>query len=128
MDKNQILEKVGWRIKVEPYSQHGISPHGIILSMVDDLFFKEIERTIKDNHLPFQKIEDADKEILVQRLYDTFVIGNPYALWLSFKYVPYSIDCNMEDPYFLLDLWFTKQNCLIYIYLLVIAKGLTNII
>ncbi len=115
--------------------------------MVDDLFFKEIERTIEDNHLPFQKIEDADKEILVQRLYDTFVIGNPYALWLSFKYVPYSIDCNMEDPYFhlldlidrntvfyffmimsILDLWFTKQNCLIYIYLLVIAKGLMNII
>lgn len=105
MDKNQILEKVGWRIKVEPYLQYGISPHGIILSMIDDLFFKEIERTIEDNHLPFQKIEDADKEILVQRLYDTFVIGNPYALWLSFKYVPYSIDCNMEDPYFhLLDL------------------------
>ena len=101
MDKNQILEKVGWRIKVESYLQYGISPHGIILSMIDDLFFKEIERTIEDNHLPFQKIEDADKEILVQRLYDTFVIGNPYALWLSFKYVPYSIDCNMEDPYFL---------------------------
>lgn len=100
MDKNQILEKVGWRIKVEPYSQYGISPHGIILSTVDDLFFKEIERTIEDNHLPFQKIEDADKKILVQRLYNTFVIGNPYALWLSFRYVPYSIDCNMEDPYF----------------------------
>lgn len=31
MDKNQILEKVGWRIKVEPYLQYGISPHGIIL-------------------------------------------------------------------------------------------------
>ncbi len=44
MDKNQILEKVGWRIKVEPYLQYGISPHGIILSMIDDLFFKEIER------------------------------------------------------------------------------------
>ena len=56
MDKNQILEKVGWRIKVESYLQYGISPHGIILSMIDDLFFKEIERTIEDNHLPFQKI------------------------------------------------------------------------
>ena len=42
--------------------------------------YKEIERTIKDNHLPFQKIEDADKEILTQRLYDTFVFGNPRAL------------------------------------------------
>lgn len=116
MDKNQILEKVGWRIKVEPYSQYGISPHGIILSMVDDLFFKEIERTIEDNHLPFQKIEDADKEILVQRLYDTFVIGNPYALWLSFKYVPYSIDCNMEDPYFhLLDL--IDRNTVFYFFI-----------
>ena len=30
MDKNQILEKVGWRIKVESYLQYGISPHGII--------------------------------------------------------------------------------------------------
>jgi hypothetical protein len=42
--------------------------------------YKEIERTIKDNHLPFQKIEDADKETLMQRLYDTFVFGNPRAL------------------------------------------------
>ena len=64
--------------------------------------YKEIERTVNDNHLPFQKIGDVDKEILIQRLYDTFVIGNPRALWLSFKYVPYSIDCNMEDPYFCL--------------------------
>ena len=54
--------------------------------------YKEIERTIKDNHLPFQEIGDVDKEILIQRLYDTFVIGNPRALWLKFKYVPYSID------------------------------------
>ena len=46
--------------------------------------YKEIERTIKDNHLPFQEIGDVDKEILIQRLYDTFVIGNPRALWLSF--------------------------------------------
>ena len=36
--------------------------------------YKEIERTIKDNHLPFQEIGDVDKEILIQRLYDTFVI------------------------------------------------------
>ena len=47
--------------------------------------YKEIERTIKDNHLPFQEIGDVDKEILIQRLYDTFVIGNPRALWLKFK-------------------------------------------
>lgn len=60
--------------------------------------YKEIERTVNDNHLPFQKIGDVDKEILIQRLYDTFVIGNPRALWLSFKYVPYSIDCNMYNP------------------------------
>ena len=53
--------------------------------------YKEIERTITDNNLPFQKIEDADKEILIQSLYDTFVFGNPRALWLNFKYVPYSI-------------------------------------
>lgn len=67
--------------------------------------YKEIERTIKDNNLLFQKIEDADKECLIQRLYDTFVVGNPRALWLSFKYIPYSIDCNREDPYWhLLDI------------------------
>ncbi len=47
--------------------------------------YKEIERTVKDNHLPFQKIGDVDKGILIQRLYDTFVIGNPRALWLNFK-------------------------------------------
>lgn len=108
--------------------------------------YKEIERTIKDNHLPFQEIGDVNKEILIQRLYDTFVIGNPRALWLKFKYVPYSIDCNMEDPYFhLLDiidknivfyflliigtgiLSFIKQECLIYIYLSATVRGLTNI-
>lgn len=67
--------------------------------------YDEIERTVKDNHLPFRKIEDTDKEILTQRLYVTFVIGDPRALWLSFKYIPYSIDCNMDDPYFhLLDI------------------------
>lgn len=53
---------------------------------------------------------------MVQRLYDTFVIGNPYALWLSFKYVPYSIDCNMEDPYFhLLDL--IDRNTVFYFFI-----------
>ena len=78
--------------------------------------YKEIERTIKDNHLPFQKIEDADKEILTQKLYDTFVFGNPRALWLSFKYVPYSIDCNMEDPYFhLLDI--IDKNIVFYFFI-----------
>ena len=61
--------------------------------------YKEIERTIKDNHLPFQKIEDADKEILTQKLYDTFVFGNPRALWLSFKYVPYSIEMCIRDSH-----------------------------
>ena len=78
--------------------------------------YKEIERTIKDNHLPFQEIGDVDKEILIQRLYDTFVIGNPRALWLKFKYVPYSIDCNMEDPYFhLLDI--IDKNIVFYFFL-----------
>lgn len=33
--------------------------------------YKEIERTVNDNHLPFQKIGDVDKEILIQRLYDS---------------------------------------------------------
>ena len=78
--------------------------------------YKEIERTIKDNHLPFQKIEDADKEILMQRLYDTFVFDNPRALWLNFKYVPYSIDCNREDPYFhLLDI--IDKNIVLYFFI-----------
>ena len=78
--------------------------------------YKEIERTIKDNHLPFQKIEDVDKGVLIQRLYDTFVIGKPRALWLNFKYVPYSIDCNMEDPYFhLLDI--IDKNIVFYFFI-----------
>ena len=78
--------------------------------------YKEIERTIKDNHLPFQKIKDADKETLMQRLYDTFVFGNPRALWLNFKYVPYSIDCNMEDPYFHL-LNIINPNIVLYFFI-----------
>ena len=67
--------------------------------------YEEIDRTVRDNKLPLLKIEGQEKEVLLQRLYDTFVIGNPRALWLSFKYVPDSIDCNMEDPYWhLLDI------------------------
>lgn len=67
--------------------------------------YEEIERTVRDNKLPLLKIEGQEKEVLLQRLYDAFVIGNPRALWLSFKYVPDSIDCNMEDPYWhLLDI------------------------
>lgn len=67
--------------------------------------YEEIDRTVRDNKLPLLKIEGQEKEALLQRLYDTFVIGNPRALWLSFKYVPDSIDCNMEDPYWhLLDI------------------------
>lgn len=31
--------------------------------------YEEIDRTVRDNNLPFQKIEDTDKEILTQRLY-----------------------------------------------------------
>lgn len=61
--------------------------------------YDEIARTVRDNKLPLQKIEGSEKEDLLQRLYDTFVIGNPRALWLSFKYVPDWIDCDMEDPY-----------------------------
>lgn len=78
--------------------------------------YKEIERTITDNYLPFQKIEDIDKEVLIQRLYDTFVIGNPRALWLNFKYVPDSIDCNMEDAYLhLLDI--IDGNIVLYFFI-----------
>lgn len=61
--------------------------------------YEEIDRTVRDNKLPLQKIEGSEKALLLQKLYDTFVIGNPRALCLSFKYVPESIDCNMEDPY-----------------------------
>ena len=61
--------------------------------------YEEIDRTVRDNKLPLLKLEGQEKEVLLQRLYDTFVIGNPRALWLSFKYVPEWIDCNMEDPY-----------------------------
>ncbi len=69
-----------------------------IMCNYDD--YKEIARTVTDNNLSFQKIDGYDKELLLQRLYDTFVIGNPRALCLSFRYVPQRIDCNMEDPYF----------------------------
>lgn len=61
--------------------------------------YQEIERTVRDNRLPLLKIEGKDKDELLQNLYDRFVIGNPRALWLSFKYTPERIDCNMEDPY-----------------------------
>ncbi len=60
---------------------------------------EEIERTVRDNKLGLQKISGADKDGLLRRLYDTFIVGDPRALWESFRYVPDRIDCNMEDPY-----------------------------
>ena len=77
--------------------------------------FEEIDRTVRDNKLPLLKIEGQEKEELLQRLYDTFVIGNPRALWLSFKYVPDSIDCNMEDPYWHLPEVIEKETILYFI-------------
>lgn len=66
--------------------------------------YNEIDRTVRDNNLPLIKIEGKEKEELLQKLHDTFVIGNPRALWLSFRYVAESIDCGMDDPYWhLLD-------------------------
>ena len=43
--------------------------------------YDEIARTVRDNNLPLQKIEGSEKEKLLQKLYDTFVIGDPRALW-----------------------------------------------
>lgn len=77
--------------------------------------YEEIDRTVRDNKLPLLKIEGQEKEVLLQRLYDTFVIGDPRALWLSFKYVPDSIDCNMEDPYWHLPEVIGKETILYFI-------------
>lgn len=77
--------------------------------------YDEIARTVRDNKLPLKKIEGSEKEDLLQRLYDTFVIGNPRALWLSFKYVPDWIDCDMEDPYWHLPEFIDKDVMLYFI-------------
>lgn len=61
--------------------------------------YEEIDRTVSDNNLPLQKIEGIEKDELLQRLHETFVIGDPRALWLSFRYVAESIDCGADDPY-----------------------------
>lgn len=61
--------------------------------------YEEIDRTVRDNKLPLRKIDGKEKEELLHKLYDTFIIGNPRALWLNFKFVPDRIDCNMDDPY-----------------------------
>ncbi len=101
--------------------------------------YEEIDRTVRDNKLPLLKLEGQEKEVLLQRLYDTFVIGNPRALWLSFKYVPEWIDCNMEDPYrHLPDIslsitgirisWFSKAACPTSTLLSAIATASMNFI
>lgn len=61
--------------------------------------YDEIDRTVRDNALALHKLGGADKESLLGRLHDTFVDGDPRALWESFRYVPAMIDCNGEDPY-----------------------------
>ena len=76
---------------------------------------EEIDRTVRDNKLQLLRLEGREKEELLQKLYDTFVIGNPRALWLSFKYVPEWIDCNMEDPYWHLPEVIDKEAILYFI-------------
>lgn len=61
--------------------------------------YEEIDRTVRDNKLPLHKLEGSEKEELLRKLYATFIVGNPRALWLSFKYEAEWIDCHMEDPY-----------------------------
>lgn len=61
--------------------------------------YEEIERTVRDNKLSLHKIGGDEKDELLHKLYATFIVGNPRALWLSFKYVPERIDCHMDDPY-----------------------------
>jgi hypothetical protein len=77
--------------------------------------YEEIDRTVSDNKLSLLKIEGSEKKELLQRLYDTFVIGNPRALWLSFRYVPEWIDCKMEDPYWHLPDIIHKNTVLYFI-------------
>lgn len=77
--------------------------------------YEEIDRTVRDNGLPLLKIEGEEKASLLRRLYDTFIIGDPRALWLSFKYVPVRIDCNMEDPYWHLPEVIDKDAVLYFI-------------
>ncbi len=62
--------------------------------------YEEIERAVRDNRLAMRKMEGADKERVIRRLYEVFVSGDPRALWLSFKYVPSRLDCRGEDPYY----------------------------
>ena len=77
--------------------------------------YEEIDRTVRDNGLPLLKIEGEEKASLLRRLYDTFIIGDPRALWLSFKYVPVRIDYNMEDPYWHLPEVIDKDAVLYFI-------------
>jgi len=77
--------------------------------------YEEIDRTVRDNKLPLQKIEGREKDKLLHRLYAAFIVGNPRALWLSFKYVPELLDCNMEDPYLHLPDFIDKDRVLYFI-------------
>ena len=60
---------------------------------------QEIQRITADFPVQLLEIDGENKEQLINNIKDTFVRGNPRALWLGFKYIPDSIKYEFDYPY-----------------------------
>lgn len=62
----------------------------------------QINLAIIESKLSLLEINGTEKEHIIERVQDVFVIDNPRALWLNFKYKPVSLKYAGDYPYILL--------------------------
>jgi hypothetical protein len=62
-------------------------------------FENEMSRVISICPFDLQVIENERKQIIITNIKEGFVKNDPRALWVDFKYIPISIDCNDDYPY-----------------------------
>ncbi len=72
----------------------------------------EVDRAIRDNGLSLDLFGPDDTREFVRRLYDSFVEGNPRALWLGLKYRAERIGRPDSDPYWRLPDVFEAERTL----------------
>lgn len=59
----------------------------------------QIRITIEETNLDLPEIENAEKDQVINKIKEVFVIDDPRAFWLSFKYKPTSIKYVGDYPH-----------------------------
>lgn len=60
---------------------------------------KQIDLTLQEHSINLIEIKDPEKSSILHKIKETFVQGNPRALWLGFKYHPDSIKYEGDYPH-----------------------------